>query len=165
MTKDGKAFVTGELFPYLGEQYPLEVTLSTGCRDPLVLSYGIFVLRYDKSDIARDVFVNWYKKRAREELAGRVAHYGIRFNLPVTGVTITSAMSRLGSCSTKNKVSLTWRLILAPYPVIDYVVLHELAHIKEKNHSRRFWSLLETMMPDYRQQRLWLKRNGHSLVI
>jgi predicted metal-dependent hydrolase len=161
----GKTFSPGDVFPYLGEQYPLDIASSTGSGEELVLSYGTFLLRQDKLVGARDVFVGWYKRRAREELVKRVVHYSRRFDLPVTGVTITSARSRLGSCSARNKISLTWRLIMAPYPVIDYVVLHELAHVKEKNHSKQFWDFLETMLPDYRQHRLWLKRNGHLLAI
>ncbi len=161
----GKTFLPGEVFPYLGEQYPLEIAPSTGSRAALVLLYGTFLLRQDKLVRARDAFVDWYKKRAREELVKRVVYYSRRFDLPVTGITITSAQSRLGSCSVRNKISLTWRLIMAPYPVIDYVVLHELAHVKEKNHSRQFWDFLETMVPDYRQHRLWLKQNGHLLAL
>ena len=160
-----RTFIPGEKFHYLGEQFPLKVADSTGARAPLILSYGVFLLREDNLTKAREVFVNWYKKRAREEITKRVGYYSRRFNLPVTGITITSAHTRYGSCSARNKVSFSWRLIMAPYPVIDYVILHELAHIKEKNHSRRFWSLLETILPDYKKQRLWLRENGHLLRI
>ncbi len=163
--KEGRSFLPGEQFPYLGEHYPLEVASSLDCGATLVLSCGKFLIRHDKVDIARDIFVTWYKQRAREKLEERVDHYGRQFNLHASGVTITSAMFRLGSCSPKDRISLAWRIILAPYPVIDYVILHELAHIKEKNHSRRFWNLLETMMPDYRRQRLWLKRERYALII
>ncbi|MBA4416673.1 MAG: M48 family peptidase [Syntrophus sp. (in: bacteria)] len=160
-----KVFIPGENFHYLGEQFPLRVADSTSARAPLVLSYGIFLLREDNLAKARDVFVDWYKKRAREKITERVDYYSRQFNLPATGITITSALTRYGSCSVRNKVSFSWRLIMAPYPAIDYVILHELAHIKEKNHSSRFWDLLGTILPDYNKQRLWLRENGHLLRI
>ncbi|HEY3277579.1 MAG TPA: M48 family metallopeptidase, partial [Syntrophorhabdaceae bacterium] len=95
----------------------------------------------------------------------RLARYGGRYNLIPKGLTITSARTRYGSCSASNRISLTWRLVMAPYSVIDYVILHELAHIKIKNHSRQFWDFLETMVSDYRDRRLWLREHGRLLVI
>lgn len=159
-----KEFVPGEKFLYLGEPYPLEIAEPAG-RVSLALSYGTFVLRPDRIEDARRVFVEWYKARAKEELTERVNHYSARFMLLHTGITITSARSRYGSCSAKNRLSLSWRLIMAPYAAIDYVILHELAHIKEKNHSSKFWGFLETIMPGYKRQRQWLRENGHLLRI
>jgi len=78
---------------------------------------------------------------------------------------ITSARTRWGSCSQEGALSFAWRLIMAPLPIIDYVVVHELAHIQVKNHSKRFWNKLNVLMPDYRQRIEWLERNGHLLSL
>ncbi len=159
-----RKFLPGEEFLYLGEAYPLEI-VGSDSRLPLTLLYGTFCLRCDEADRAPEVFAGWYKLQARRELAERVARYSARTNLVPTGITITSARSRYGSCSHADRLSFSWRILMAPYPVIDYVILHELAHIKEKNHSRRFWDFLETICPDWKKQRCWLKENGHLLRI
>ena len=157
-------FLPGDTFLYHGEPYPLEIAGPDG-RVPLVLAYGTFLLREDRADRAREAFVNWYRSRAHEELPERVRHYASRTNLLPTGITITSALTRYGSCSPADRLSFSWRIIMAPYSVIDYVILHELAHIKEKNHSKRFWDLMGTLLPDYGNQREWLRKNGHMLRI
>jgi predicted metal-dependent hydrolase len=159
-----KKFIQGEKFFYLGEPYPLEIVEPQG-RASLTLSYGTFVLRSDKLEDAERVFVDWYRTRAKEEFTRRVHHHSSRLRLLPAAITVTSARSRYGSCSAKNRLSLSWRLIMAPYSVIDYVILHELAHIKEKNHSRKFWDFLETIMPGYKTQRGWLREHGHLLRI
>ena len=79
-------------------------------------------------------------------------------------ITVRDQKTRWGSCSAKGNLNFNWRLILAPEPVLDYVVIHELAHRKEMNHSERFWNLVETVMPDYRNQRRWLKDHGDRLM-
>ncbi|NPV77748.1 MAG: M48 family metallopeptidase, partial [Anaerolineae bacterium] len=80
-------------------------------------------------------------------------------------IKITSAKTRWGSCSAKGTVSFPWRLVMAPVPVIDYVVVHELVHILEKNHSRAFWNKVRAIMPDYQQKIRWLEVNGYTLMI
>lgn len=107
----------------------------------------------------------WYEGQARAYFPQRVTHYGTLFGLQASGIRISRAQSRWGSCSPKNVLAFTWRLMMAPPPVIDYVVIHELAHIREKNHSRSFWSLVAAMMPEYAAHRQWLKTHGHQLLL
>jgi predicted metal-dependent hydrolase len=157
-------FLPGEKFLYHGEEYPLEIkTLDHGAR--LVLSHGTFILEPCVCDGARKVFVDWYRNMALRELAERVRHYSSRTGLIPKHITITDARTRYGSCSAVNRVSFSWRLIMAPYPAIDYVILHELAHIKVKNHSPQFWAFLETICPGWKEQRKWLRENGHTLKL
>ena len=158
-----KAFVPGEKFLYLGESYPLEIDESDHKELPLELSFGKFVLNRDRVEEARDLFIEWYKREAREKIEGRVRYYSDRFHLLPKGTKITGAKSRWGSCSRDNRLSFSWRIIMAPLRIIDYILVHELAHIKEKNHSRNFWAALEKILPDYRERRIWLKKNGHRL--
>lgn len=96
-------------------------------------------------------------RRAREELPPKVAYYAQRMGLQPTGMTITSARTRFGSCSPKNRLCFSWRLMDYPEAAIDYVVVHELAHIAHKNHGPQFWALLERYMPDYRARRALLR--------
>jgi predicted metal-dependent hydrolase len=114
---------------------------------------------------AEPVFIRWYKARALEFISERAALHAARFGLVHQGIRITSARTRWGSCSPEGRLNFTWRLILAPPEVVDYVVLHELAHLKVKNHSKRFWNKLQSMMPDYKSHVAWLRQNGHGLSL
>jgi len=160
-----KSFLPGEQFLYLGEWYPLAVEENGSRRPPLKLSFGRFILNPDSIGEARDAFIQWYKKEANEVIVSRVEIYGHRLRLFPKRVRITNARCRWGSCSRDDCLALSWRMIMAPLSIIDYVLLHELAHIKEKNHSKRFWNEVEMILPDYRKRRLWLKENGHLLQI
>jgi len=158
-----KAFIPGEKFLYFGESYPLEIGNTNNKGFPLKLYFGKFILGQDHLDKARDLFIYWYKREAKEKIEERVDYFSKRLQLIPEGLKITSAKYRWGSCSRNNRLSFSWRIIMAPLSVIDYVLIHELVHIKEKNHSERFWTYLETILPDYRERRLWLKKNGHKL--
>jgi predicted metal-dependent hydrolase len=160
-----KAFVPKEKFLYLGEAYPLEIDDSDRNDLPLKLSFGNFVLKKDRIEEARSLFVEWYKREAKEKIEGRLRYYGDRFHLFPKGTRITAAKSRWGSCSRDNRLSFSWRIIMAPLKIIDYVLVHELVHIKEKNHSRNFWAALEKILPDYRERRVWLRKNGNRLQV
>jgi predicted metal-dependent hydrolase len=158
-----KAFIPGEKFLYLGESYPLEIGDTHYSGLPLKLSFGKFILDKDRLEEARDLFIHWYKREAKEKIEGRLHYFSNKLQLFPKGLKITSAKYRWGSCSRNSRLSFSWKIIMAPLSVIDYVLIHELVHIKEKNHSKRFWTYLETILPDYRKHRFWLKENGYRL--
>lgn len=106
-----------------------------------------------------------YRKAAREYFPKRVSHYAHILGVTYGKISIRDQKTRWGSCSSEGNLSFNWRLILAPPDVLDYVVVHELCHRKEMNHSPRFWSLVESLMPDYKKQRKWLKENGRKLTL
>jgi predicted metal-dependent hydrolase len=160
-----KQFIPGEKFLYLGEHYPLELREPGKGRGPLALSHGIFFLDNDCTAKARDIFMQWYKERAREIFTERVNFYSRKLKLYPNEIRISSAKTRYGSCTADNKVFFSFRLVMAPYAEIDYVIVHELAHIKIKNHSQRFWRYMEEVMPEYRKHRKWLKENSLLLDI
>ncbi len=160
-----KTFQPGEKFLYLGEWYPLEMEQSGSQGPPLKLAFGKFILNHEHIADARDLFCNWYKREAKEKIKERVNYYSHRFQLVPEGIKITSARLRWGSCSPDNRLAFSWRIIMASLSVIDYVLIHELVHIREKNHSKRFWSYLQSVFPDYVRHRRWLRENGHLLQI
>jgi len=163
-----KSFVSGEAFLFLGKFYPL-VILDTrdGSRQtaPLTFSGQRFLLRGDHAAEAGSLFTEWYRKRAGEHIPERVRHFSTALWSFPRSVRISHAACRWGSCSADNRLFFSWRLVMAPPPVIDYVILHEFAHMHEKNHSRRFWNLVEAVLPDYEKYRLWLRENGHLLTL
>ena len=164
--KEGeKMFLPGEKFLYLGEWYPLEIHESDHKAPPLRLSFGNFNLNKNHIGGAKDLFIQWYKREAKEKIIGRIDCYSHRLHLFPKGIRITNARSRWGSCSRDNRLSFSWRIIMASLPIIDYILIHELVHIREKNHSKRFWVTLESILPDYRKYRLWLRENGHLLQV
>jgi len=102
------------------------------------------------------------RARAKEVLPGRITYFANLMDVVPARVRVTGAMTRWGSCSSKGSLNFSWRLMLADDDVIDYVVVHELAHLREMNHSRRFWAIVAQVLPDYktRQQKLKeLQRN------
>ena len=111
----------------------------------------------------RQVFTNWYKERALEIITERVNHFSAQYGFQPKQVKISSAKTRWGSCSANGTLNFTWRLIMSPLSVIDYVVVHELAHLRVRNHSRKFWQVVESIDPDYKTKRKWLREYGETL--
>lgn len=109
--------------------------------------------------------IRWLRKRYKKIISTRVQTYAKTFGYEVVKVTLRDQSTRWGSCSTNGTISLNWRLIFAPTAVLDYVIIHELAHLKHMNHSKDFWSEVERMMPDYKTYKRWLRQNGQTLSI
>lgn len=109
-----------------------------------------------------NVLVSALRAHARDVLAGRLAVHAARLGLPTPPLRLSSARTRWGSCSPRG-VSLNWRLVFLPLPVADYVVAHEVAHLREMNHSPRFWSVVEQLCPDWRARRDELHRLGPAI--
>jgi predicted metal-dependent hydrolase len=101
---------------------------------------------------------------AASELPARIAELAARHGSTVRKVSIRNQRSRWGSCSRRGAISLNWRLVQAPPAVLDYVIVHELMHLREMNHSARFWALVEAVCPDFRDSERWLKAHGPSLL-
>jgi len=106
---------------------------------------------------------DWLKKQARADLNVSVEKYAQRLGVQYERVSLRDQTSRWGSCSSKGNLSFSWRLILAPNPVLDYVAAHEVAHLIEMNHSQDFWDIVERLMPEYKTHTKWLKQNGAKL--
>jgi predicted metal-dependent hydrolase len=161
--KTSKQYINDEMFIFLGIAYPL--TIVDRQQPPLILQDGRFLLAQNKQRDAKEIFLNWYKNKARQVMNERVRLYASIYNLTFQKVRISSARTRWGSCSFRGTISFTWRLVMAPLPVIDYVVIHELAHRIERNHSQRFWATMDKMIDDYPRHIQWLKANGHLLSL
>jgi predicted metal-dependent hydrolase len=161
-----KQYISGEKFYYLGEPYPLETFFQQNLPAGLVFWGNRFYLNCpDGAARQKGYFTAWYKAKAREYLPRQAESLGRGLQLPLRNIRITSAQTRWGSCSGENNLAFSFRLIMAPRRVIDYVIVHELMHIKEKNHSAKFWKLMEISMPEYKTQRKWLKDNGHKFCL
>jgi predicted metal-dependent hydrolase len=160
-----KSFVPGEEFLFLGKSYPLRFGETNGKVPTLSFCSHGFTLPRDHAAKARDLFIKWYKIKAWEKITERVLCFSKRLDLIPQGIRLMTARTQWGSCSPDNRLSFNWKLVLAGDASIEYVVAHELLHIKEKNHSSRFWGALESFMPDYKERKAWLDENGHLLNI
>ena len=158
-----KEFVQGENFLYLGREYQL--TIINEKEIPFIFKDDRFQLSIHHLHDIRNLFLNWYRNEARRVIEERVRRYSSLSLLQYNRISITGAQRQWGSCGAHGSLNYTWRLIMAPLTVIDYVVVHELAHIEEKNHSRRFWNKVYKILPDYKARRSWLRENGHALTI
>jgi predicted metal-dependent hydrolase len=107
----------------------------------------------------------WFRRAARAEIAPRLDAAVGRAGTSYTKLTIRGQRTRWGSCSQTGAMSFNWRLLLAPEPVLDYVVEHEVCHLEVMDHSARFWRLLESRVPDWRDHAAWLRRYGSTLVL
>jgi len=105
----------------------------------------------------------WYKNKFKEVAVPRLFYFAEKHNLQVNQVRIKEQRTLWGSCSSRNNINLNFLLIMAPLKVIDYVIIHELVHTIHKNHSINFWNAVETIMPNYKEAKYWLKENGYKL--
>jgi hypothetical protein len=107
----------------------------------------------------------WYRRAAREEIISRLDRACALAGTAYTTLTIRGQRTRWASCSPSGAMSFNWRLLLAPEPVLDYVIWHEVCHLQIMDHSPRFWALVERRCPDYREHARWLRRHGQTLVL
>jgi predicted metal-dependent hydrolase len=152
----------GDFVPVRGKKaaiHPIEGNLASYDRDKTIF----LIFQIAKSDEIKFILIKLYKLIAKEHITRRVINFAQKMNVNPTAIRITSAKRRWGSCSGKNSVNFSWRLIMADDETIDYVVVHELAHIKQHNHSPEFWKIVETIIPDYRENKEKLKILGEKI--
>jgi hypothetical protein len=164
----------GNLMPYRGGWYPLAVE-ANGRRRELSVAGGVLWLGLPPRTLTqlegaglrgpglREHLVAGYREAARVVLHERAAHYAPRLGVRPCALRVKDQQRRWGSASAKGALNFNWRLILAPPPVLDYVVVHELVHLRELNHSPRFWAGVAAVLPDYRERQAWLRDHGPTL--
>jgi len=155
-----KEFVAGASIPYLGRQYRLDV-ISRAFDG--VLFDDKFLISKRSARRASELFKSWFSEQAEKTIIPLVKDYGSKTGAEYNRVLIVDLKYRWGSCTPKNNLNFNWRLIKAPIRVIEYVIVHELAHLLEPNHTERFWQIVKTQIPDYERAKQWLKDNGELL--
>ncbi|QLG89611.1 M48 family metallopeptidase [Chitinibacter bivalviorum] len=148
----------GEAVWWLGEQRNLQPALRGKLTDDV-----LFLCAANDARIP-DALARFYQRSAKPYFAERIAVWSARMNLYPTQTALSSARTRWGSCTSKGVVRLNWRLMQAPASVIDYVIIHELAHLAEMNHSARFWAIVAQVCPNWKAERAWLKHYGNQLL-
>lgn len=122
-----------------------------------------FLLQRDQFDEAAELLKEFYREETRKLAGHYIDQYAPKWGLKVNSLRITSAKIRWGSCSAQNTLNFSYRLAMLPPEAFEYVVVHELAHIRHHNHSSAFWSFVAQLLPDFQKRRQWLKQNGRKL--
>lgn len=156
-----RRYVHGETFLFLGKSYMLTVG-----------NYDSIQIREDKLLFPHFLFFRirkeietWYIRQAKQIIQRQVEWYARQMQVTYISISFSDTKSKWGSCTHHNKLQFNWRLIMAPMSVVDYLVIHELTHVREKNHSRDFWNVVRRMDPSYKIQDKWLKKHGDKLTL
>jgi predicted metal-dependent hydrolase len=159
-----KKIEEGELYSYLGQDVVLKIEIG----EFKVLKFVFYANQircqqpqhkvFQKSDYKR-ALLRCYEKAGRRWLQHRLDYWSENMGLYPKKVSVRAQRTRWGSCTSEGSISLNWKLLAAPLPVLDYVVIHELAHLKHPNHSKDFWALVKNYDPNYKYHRKWLKDN------
>lgn len=161
-----REWVNGESFLYLGRSYRL--SLVAGQDVNLKLKEGRFCLNCELIDkggeaVARKAFEAFYIVKGIERIRGRVEYFAPKVGVSPAGVAVKELGYRWASCTKEGKLAFHWKCMMAPPKIIDYMVIHELCHLHQQNHSDAFWNEVDKVMPDYRERKNQLRREGASL--
>lgn len=166
-----REYVSGETFLYLGRQYRLKIVNNTK-RSPVKLRGKFFevtlphgVLDKDRQEVVRRAMWRWYRAHALERIEKIVGHYSEKLRIDPPEFRVKYQAKRWGSCSQGGMLNINLRIVMAPLSQIEYVVAHELCHLKYKDHSADFWQLLRLVMPNYEARKENLRRDGWLYVL
>lgn len=160
-SKVERKFVNGQGFLYLGSSYRLEIVEDLDA--DIKLYRGKFYIRRDKVDSGIEVFKAFYKEKGISRIAERVEYYKGMMGVNPNNLRVMELQNRWGSCTDKGNLNFNWKCMMAPLTIIDYIVVHELAHLKYKDHGVEFWNMIDKVMPDYEKRKSWLRDNGAGL--
>ena len=165
-----KRYVDGTMIPYLGERWPLTI-VSTPLKRVKIEFINQFIayvpasLASDNIEAAiRDALIKWMRNSVRAHIEAIITKHQQSYQLKPKSIRIKSQKTRWGSCGIHDDININWVLILAPPSILEYVVVHEICHIRHRNHSTAFWALVADHMPNYKQHSFWLRTNGGALM-
>jgi len=156
------AYEEGEIFWFLGRPYPLHI--ADDDRGMIERTDRLVVSRNIRPGIPA-ALQRWYIAEAKKEINARCMYFSMMTGYSPTSIAISGAQKRWGSCSTRGSLNFSWRLIQAPLSIVDYVIVHELVHLKQHDHSKKFWAQVQALMPDYASRRRWLQENERLMRI
>lgn len=159
-SKQLKEFVSGESLLYLGKEYKLYVV-----DEPLAgvqFDNKFFISKADQK-MANQLFKEWYINSAIKLIVPKATAIAARIGVKYNNLNIIDLKYRWGSCTPKDNIHLNWRLVKAPMTVIEYIIVHELTHLLEANHTPEFWNRVAAQLPNYDKAKQWLRENGQEL--
>ncbi len=160
LPREQKEFVSGESLLFLGKYYKLEIVPE---EIKGVELDSKFVISKSNQKNAEQLFRAWYFKQAEEKLIPKVKQHANNLGVHCNKIKVLDLKVRWGSCTPKDNINFNWRLIKAPVYVIDYIIVHELTHLLESNHTPDFWNIVSVQLPHFEKAKEWLKENGNLL--
>ncbi len=157
-----RCFEEGESFPYLGQ--PHEIIVEQRPSSSVVDGTFRLAEHHVANTSVRRALETLYRRNARQRFGRRADHFAEEMDVEYDQIEIRNQRTRWGSCSTNGTLGLNWRLMMAPPEIIDYIIVHELAHLREANHSPAFWSLVAENDPKYESHAEWLRKNSSRLI-
>ncbi len=158
-----RPFQSGDLIYVLGKTYPLRIVKTQ--TETLQLQKTRLLMSSDLLPDARAALQRFLTNMLNWTLSLRISVFAAQIGKQPTKIRITQARTRWGSCSSKGSIAFNWRLAMAPPEIVDYIIVHELAHLIHPNHSRAFWDEVARILPDYKARKQWLKRYGSWLTL
>ena len=156
----------------MGNDYPLKLIEDEGRFTRVKLIDGQLTVNLNKDlplekrqEVIRKKLEQWYIIKAKEIIHERLELFIAKIGVKITTVRFKNQKTRWGSCSQKGNLNFNWKLVMAPTYIVDYVVVHELCHLIQMNHSKEFWQQVGRQIPDYKERRKWLKENGIKLFV
>ena len=151
----------------LGNSYLIKYSEKKFIKEKVVFDEStINVYQSEENNLKHNKILFIYlKKYAKKEISKRVVFLSKKYNFTINRIAVRDQSSRWGSCSSKKNINMNWRLIFAPIETLDYVIIHELCHTKEMNHSKNFWNLVESISPNWKENRDWLTQNSRNLLV
>lgn len=157
-----REFAPGETFPYLGDQ--LKIVVEQRSSSEVVDSEFRLAEHHVEQTSIQRALETLYRREARNHLEARADHFAEQMGVEYDKIEIRNQRTKWGSCSTTGTLGLNWRLMMAPPQVVDYIIIHELAHLRESNHGSEFWSLVAEFDPEYEAHAEWLSENSSRLI-
>ncbi len=156
-------FADGERVPILGASHRIRHMARAGAFGPVWIENGELRVSGERAHVARRVR-DFLKERARQEFSRRARRLALQLDREVGRISVRDTTTRWGSCSANGNMAFSWRLVMAPEPVLHYVVAHEVAHLVEMNHGPRVWKLVDQLVPQVERHRDWLNANRAWLL-
>jgi predicted metal-dependent hydrolase len=158
-----RKFVPGHSFLYLGRSYNLHIVENQ--KEPLKLLNGKFLLSSNSVEKAEDEFVKFYKKMGKPILEKRINYFKDFIKEKPSEIRIVNLQTRWASCTPAGNLNFNWKCFMAPPTILDYLIVHELVHLKHLNHTRQFWDDVSVIIPNYKEHEEWLRKNGVKLTL
>lgn len=163
-------FVSGEKLPYLGRRYRLKVYQTVKRESSINLKQGKFIATVPsywtqekiQTELEHDL-INWYRHHGLLKINERAKYYEGLLGVEAKTILLRTQHKRWGTCTPEGNIYLNWRIVMAPIHVIDYIIVHELAHLRIREHSQEFWNLVRSILPNYEQDKEWLRIHGMEL--
>lgn len=166
VNKINRETVNGESYMYLGRNYSLQLIYNNYIKEiDVKLLRGKFIVTTNTKDENKIKLAleKWYREKTLKKVNERIKYYEHYFKDRVNDIKVKEQKKRWASCTKNNELLFNWRCVMAPSNVLDYIIVHEMCHMKCKNHSKEFWNEVMRVLPDYEYRRQWLKNNGIKL--